>query len=314
MRRQAFPLIAVAVVAAALLRCGGSSPVAPAAQPLPAPPAPPTLPGSLPGVWTGYLRAALCFSFGCEEVETIPFVLRVAADGSGYVGAFELEAASSMNVNMDVTGAVQPDGAVLFTGHRDPWDGDSASVELRKLLVRVDPSAGLSGDIDLRKFYTGNATNRSLEGTVASASFLPLPFFAAQGVSGRWSGTAVIRGCSGYCPLYRDAGDAFSISMVLGQSGTSVTGQLQLGVFAGSQNWLPIAGNASPALSLSSERVVFSSGNDKSRYLESFDATLDGLGRINGRFTYASDSTIAISPFNVFFRLECEILWLKRDP
>jgi len=52
---------------------------------------------------------------------------------------------------------------------------------------------------------------------------------------------------------------------------------------------------------------------DRTLHLESFDASLDQIHRLAGRFVYASDSRIAVSPFDVSYRFECEILWLKRD-
>lgn len=242
----------------------------------------------------------------------MPFVLRLAAGGPGFIGAFELEA-PLYNGIIEVTGQSQPDGSVFLTGSRgEIFGSSSARFDLRQLLVRADPAAGLTGDIDLRLFATGS--ERSLIGRVTSASYQP---FAPSGenVSGNWSGLAVIRSCSGDCPAYRTVGMSVRISMVLGQSGSAVDGQLQLSNFLCGGCWLPLNGRlsdtrltlSSPVLSPAASQV------DRTLHLESFDASFDQLHRLVGRFVYASDSRIAISPFDVSYRFEGEILWLKRD-
>lgn len=248
----------------------------------------------------------------CDPPTTIQFVLRATAGGPGYIGAFEAEAIGSNNI-MDVTGAPQPDGSVIFSGTRGGIPGNSTTLELRRLLVRPDGAAGLTGDVDL--WILSGSYKQHLSGSVLSASYQPLVSLPGQSVSGTWTGLAVIRACSGYCPLYQDPGDGVRISMVLGQNGGSLSGNVQFTVFSCGGCWLPITGSASGAqVSLSSPLVTRTSAyGDRTLHLESFDGTVDDLGRISGRFVYASDSRIAIAPFDVSYRLECEILWLKRD-
>jgi hypothetical protein len=313
MRRHGVAVVLLSGVVA-LPACSENRGPAPSPTPFPAPDPGPVTPLTLSGVWHGYLRAAECLSSRpCDEERTIPFVLRALADNADYVASFELEeGAREMDVIMDVRGVPQSDGTVLFTGQRSPLDIDSYRVELRRLAVRIDPSTGLTGEIDLWKFPTFSGPDRQLRGRVTSATYQPHAPAAGQSVAGAWSGRVVIRSCSDYCPSYQDVGDELRLSLVLGQTNGSITGQMQLGVSGCSNCWLPVAGTQSgQAVSLSSDRFVPSSG--RALHLERFDATLDALGRLAGRFVHAVNDRIAVSPFDVFSRLECEILWLKRD-
>jgi hypothetical protein len=307
---RAAAALALAAACVTSSTCGSSSPASPSATPTPSSP---SLPTALPGVWRGNLRVVNCYStFSiCDAEQTMPFVLRVTAGGPGFIGAFELEA-PLYNAIIEVTGQSQADGAVLLTGSRGRTPSNSATFDLRRLLVRVDGAAGLTGDIDLRTFVTGS--ERSLIGQVTSASYQPIAP-SGENVSGNWSGLAVIRSCSGYCPGHQTVGSPIRVSMVLGQSGSTVDGQLQLSNFSCSSCWLPLNGRlADSRLTLSSPTVSrTATSGDRSLHLESFEASLDPLYRLAGVFVYASDSRIAISPFDVSYRFECEILWLKRD-
>ena len=252
----------------------------------------------------------MCFSGVCETPRTIPFLLRVAAAGSGFTGDFELHGTTAVDVVMDVTGVMRPDGYVLFTGTRAAIPDDLVRTDLRELLVRTDPLTGLTGHIDLHQAAPQDAT---LTGDVTSASFEPFDAASPQ-MSGTWSGEAILRACSGFCPSYRN--QTLGISLALGQSGTDLSGQVQLSIFEPGDDWLSIHGAASGnSLSLSSNRIVLTSNaGDRARLLAALTGTIDTLGRIAGGFTYAADGRIAIEPFNVSYRLQCEILWLTRNP
>ena len=314
--------VSAAVGLVVLSACGSSpSPTAPApapsAAPSPTPPIP-SFPGNLSGVWHGYLSVTTCYvglpPSMCGSARTVQFVLRATTGGPGYAGLFELSDGSSLTNIVDVTGVGQPDGAVIFTGTRAPLPLGSLTLEIRRLLVRLDPAAGLTGDIDLWATGAGAYTDYRMSGQVLSASYQPFVSLPGQSVSGTWSGYAVIRECSGDCPSYRKVGSGVAIyPMVLGQSGTSLSGNLALSVFSCGGCSLPISGSASGGQVSLSSQIVNGSFNDRTLHLESFDGTLDDLGRISGRFVYASDSRIAIPPFNVSYRIACEILWLKRD-
>ena len=308
--RRAVGALALATACATSSTCGSSSPTSPTE----APTANPTLPSALSGVWRGNLRVVNCYvTFSiCDAEQTMPFVLRVTAGGPGFIGAFELDAPQYPASIIDVTGQSQPDGAVLLTGSRGRIPGNTATLDLRRLLVKVDGASGLTGEIDLRLFVTGS--ERSLIGRVTSASYQP---FAPSGenVAGNWSGVAAIRSCSGYCLGSQSVGQSIRLSMVLGQSGTTVDGQLQLSNFWCVNCWLPLSGRLTgTGLTLSSPVVTRSPVfGDQKLHLETFEASLDQLHRLVGQFVYAADTRIAVSPFDVSYRLDCEILWLKRD-
>lgn len=275
---------------------------------------PPATTTTLPGVWAGYLWAMDCpAGYPCRPETLVPFVLRISAAGPA-VAALEVVEGSARSVVMDVTGVAQPDGAVLFTGHRGELRNDQAQIELRRLLVRLDSATGLSGEIDLRRSYTTGGQNRSLEGRILSAAYQPFADLAARGVSGSWSGLAVVRACSGYCPVYQNEGDTMKLSLVVGQAGSSVTGQLLIANSMCNSCWLPVSGRVTgTSVSLTSERHSFSALSGNVFHLQSFEGTIDQLGRIQGRFVLQADGRIAVNPFDVSYRHEGEILWLMRD-
>lgn len=239
------------------------------------------------------------------------FVLRVAAGGPGYLGTFETDEAFPSSVVISVIGESQPDGSVLFIGSHGVSRDVAFSVQ--RLLVKLDGGAGLSGDMELRQLVTG--TERRTTGTVLSASYQPLLPQAGTNLSGTWSGVSIIRGCSGHCPSFRTVGQQVRVSLAIGQSGNTVNGQMQLSIFSCSGCWVPFSGSMSDGRLALSGPVISrdSPSGDRTLHLESLEGSLDYIGRLVGGFVYESDSRIAISPFNVSYRLECEILWLKQD-
>lgn len=302
--RGAIRLAIIVVSAAAAVSCGSASPTQPSTgTPLPVESAP----GALPGLWNGFLMASRCPNGICAPAELIPFVLRVAAQGAGFTGSLEIAEGSQRWLVVDVSGAAQPDGSVSFTGTRGPVVSDQSHVEVRQFVVSVSRESGLTGTVDVRKFFASFTT--SIEGRVASAAYRPLvPTF-----EGRWLGRAVIRRCTGYCPIYQDAGDDDEIRLVIGQSGQALAGQIAVGTSGCVQCWLPVTGRIElGGLTLTSDRIVVSSTD--AYQLQSFSGSLDPVGRITGRFTFEGKDRIAISPFDITFTLEYEILWLTREP
>jgi hypothetical protein len=313
MRRQAFVLLVV-IAALATAACGSSSsPVAPSTQtqtipPPPGPPGPPPFPGSLTGVWSGHFLASECRSNGCDSPRTIPFVLRLLESGAGYEGVLETNRPDYYDLSMSITGVVQPDGAVLFTGHRSGIESDRFVWDLTRLLVRLDGSTGLSGDIDLRRSHP-SAGRESLEGKVRSASYQSLAALQALGVSGRWSGVAVMTSCSGYCPSYQQVGDDMEIAFALGASGSAVSGSAMVADSIGCPScWIAVAGSTSgTSLTLASIDTTA-----KVRLL-GFEGALDRFGRIKGTFRYRIEDTVYRPERKVTQVFDARIRWLKRD-
>ncbi len=312
-------IVAVCVMAAALLAaaCNGrDTPGGP--SPLPSEPLPTTpLPSTIVGVWHGYLKGTECVgALPCSAERTMPFVLRVVEDGAGYRATFELpvESAGQMKVIMDVVGRTEADGVAVFSGSRGPIDSDGYHVELRRLSIRIDPASGLTGAIDLQKWPTANLSARSLRGPITSASYQPLSPAAGPPLDGTWRGRAVIRACDGYCPIYQDEGDDVPVVVVVGQAGQIVIGHVQPLVNGCATCWIPVSGIASgQTMWLSSEPHVPPASVGRRFQIESFEATADALGRLAGRFVIAVNNQIAVAPFDVFSRLDCEFTWLQRD-
>jgi hypothetical protein len=287
------------------------SPVAPSSIPFSQTPAP------LAGSWAGLLRITDCVhAGGCTPGATYGFVLRVASAGTGYVGAIEIADVSYAGINVDLTGMPQADGSVAFTGSRapsdHPFDDGRVAVDVTRFVVKVDSLTGLVGSIEYTKGYF---EPYSFAARILSAGVQPLTTTVSRPFEGRWSGMAVIRSCSGYCPLYRDPGDAFALQLVLGQAGDAVNGRGQFSVASCGGCWLTIGGAVvSSKVSLSSVRSDAPPGvNDRTMQLESFSGSRDDLGRIHGRFVYSADSYVYVPPFDISYRLECEILWLTRE-
>ena len=308
--RRLFDAAAVVLSLAAVSACGAASPTSP--EPLtPVVPAQPSLPGSLPGIWTGFLLASDCDFRGCQPARTRPFVLRVTTAGSGFAGSFELPIDQGRwEFVIDLTGTVQGDGSVLFTG---ALGRDDRTFEVRRLVVRHDPSTGLAGTIDLRRLFApqANSTATTIEGEIASAWHQPL----SSNLSGEWSGVATIRSCSGDCRGSRSVGNDVRLTAALVSSGAALTGQVSVAPLAGCGGggcWVPISGFGAPNVLFSSPQVVPPSAPDEPKQLESFTGSVDGLGRLHGSFVFTFSDSIAIAPFLISARLECELIWLTR--
>jgi hypothetical protein len=287
------------------------SPVAPSSTPFSQPPA------ALAGSWAGLLRITDCVHVGgCSPGATYGFVLRVASAGAGYVGAIEIADVSYAGINVDLMGIPQADGSIAFTGSRapseHPFDDGRVAVDVTRFVVKANSLTGLVGSIEYTKRYF---EPYSYAATILSAGVQPLTTIGSGPFGGKWSGMAIIRSCSGYCPLYQDPGDVFALQLVLGQAGDAIDGRFQFSVARCGGCWLNVSGTVtSPVLSLSSARIIAPAGvNDRTMQLESFSGSLDDLGRIHGRFVYSADSYVYVPPFNISYRLECEILWLTRE-
>ena len=304
------------VVALLTSACGArDTPAAP--SPIEVPPPAVSLPVTLAGAWHGYLKGAECVAaLPCNPERTLPFTLRVLAAADGYRATFELpaESAGQMKVIMDVVGRPDADRLVVFSGSRGPIDSDGYHVELRRLAVRIEPASGLTGEIDLQKWPTANLSARSLRGEITSASYRPLSPAGSPSMNGTWRGRAVIRGCEGHCPIYQDAGDEMTVVLALGQVGQTVSGHMQTGVVGCSSCWLPVSGSvAAGTPSLSSQPFAPPGAAGRQLQLEGFEAALDEFARLAGRFVIAATDRIAIAPFDVLARLDCEFTWLQRD-
>ncbi|HEX6976454.1 MAG TPA: hypothetical protein VF147_18735 [Vicinamibacterales bacterium] len=309
--------IAIATCLACMLvsACGSPSPAAPTA-PAASVAAVPASSVSLSGVWRGYMSVVECASGVCGTEQRIGFVLRAAAGGPGFIGSFESPLGGWTGFVVDVSGVPQADGAVLFTGTRGPVPGDSATYDVTRLSVRIDQSAGLTGEVELHYSHPAVAT-RSFTGRIVSASYLSDVAMPGASFSGTWSGLFVIRACAGYCPAYMTTGSTERFELSLGHSGTAVTGQIQMANFYCSSCWLPVSGTATgPELALRSDVITrdpVGGIGDKTMFLESFTGGMDALGRLSGRLVYSSTTRNYATPADVSYRIEGEILWCTRS-
>jgi hypothetical protein len=293
--------------------CGAKPPTAP--QPVTAQDTPvasaPSIPTSYAGVWHAYLQAIDCLTPDtCNAPVTTPFVLRIAALGADFTASFEITTESTGSVVLTLSGSPQADGSLLFTGTRGPIESNvNTSFNVRRLSVKTGVS-GLTGDVDVLR--TG-AVSRTLKGAITSASYQPFTSLSGQSFSGNWSGYAIIRTCSGFCPIFRDPGDLIGINLTFAQSGNQITGSIREP--EGYTNWVPLAGSVGgTSVSVTSQTTQMTGGGQVTTFtLEQFNGTPDALGRLSGTLTYSETAHIAISPFNVSYRLGLEILWLKRD-
>lgn len=302
--------IALALVCVQPLGCGSSSPTSPTPPEAPPQTSTPSLPTTFAGVWRANAKAVTCRKVAvqpCEAERSLSFVLRVAAGGPGFLGTVEIEEQFSFVV-INVIGESRPDGSVLFIGSNGI--SPTFAYNVRRLLLRLDGASGLSGDFE---FWTVAGLEQTTTGTVLSASYQPLLPQSGSNLSGTWSGPAVIRACTGYCPSFQGVGTSIQISLVIGQSGNAVTGQAQLSSFSCSGCWVPLSGTVSDdRLSLSGPVVLRDSPfGDRALQMESLEASPDYIGRLVGRFVYSAESRVATS--NVSYRLECEISWLRRN-
>jgi hypothetical protein len=149
---------------------------------------------------------------------------------------------STAGINVDLTGIPQADGSVAFTGSRapseHPFEGGRVAVDVTRFVVKADSVTGLVGSIEYTKRYV---EPYSFAATILSAGVQPLTTIGSRPFEGKWSGIAIIRSCSGYCPLFQDPGDVKALHLVLGQAGDAATGRFQFSVASCGGCWLTVS-------------------------------------------------------------------------
>ena len=235
----------------------------------------------------------------------VPFLLSAAEAGGGYIAALQLK--QPFEADIELTGTRQTDGAVLFAGvrERNTMSPPIDYARVAALRVGTHAASGLSGTIEVERTYDGNRFTWTLQ--ILSASREPLDLAPA----GRWRGYAVQRSCTGHCAA-STRGDA-ELSLTLWQTGTGVAGTLNESL-GGGGSALPMTGTLAGAF------VAMSGGSAPGtplRRIETFELTMNALGRFSGRLT-ASVATTRYNAAtrlveNVLFRVQSDVLYLARE-
>ncbi|MEX2269974.1 MAG: hypothetical protein WD690_00795 [Vicinamibacterales bacterium] len=223
MRSRLTPLCLLVAFAAA---CGGATPTSP--SPSGFPPVPQA--SQFEGVWQIEYRIAECnglrhcFAFN-GTTRTIG--LRLVAEGGGYDGVVSVS-----NENIDVTGTIGVDGALVLTGIRRPAIAADLEVEIKQLQLRLLES-GAAGNFDytVKGLVSSFFVNSRLAGPIVSAERVgSISTVNAKTFTGTWKGRIAVRDCSsvGWRDCYPlEPHELWNVELVLTQTGNRISGLLK---------------------------------------------------------------------------------------
>ncbi len=234
-----------------------------------------------------YLTIDSCVSSrsGCPTGVTgdlIEMTLRTGTLGQSLAGVLQSQTAWIPSFPVAVTGQLQPDGAVRYTGS---YQSESPTfsfraLEVQELVVRPDTTAGLAGTLQIRE--TTQSEVNTVKATVRSASRQPFAD-TTRIFQGAFEGFGTLRACEGTCPN-RALGSRVTLVLNLNQTGNAVDGVYGTMNVSG-----PVNGSA---ISLTGEWLgaldEIGLGTTLSR-LESFTGSLDALGRLTGTMRVYSE-------------------------
>jgi len=279
--RVALAILAVAASAA----CGSASSPTTPTTPVPVPPA--INPLTQSGTWTMYLTIDSCVSSRseCPSSATgalIEMTLRAGTVGQSLAGVLQSHTVWITDLPVAITGQLQPDGAVRYTGS---YQSESPifvfrALDVQELMVRPDTNAGLSGT--LRVVVTTQSEVRTVKATVRSASRQPFAD-TPRIFQGAFEGFGTLRSCEGTCPN-RSIGSRLTIALWLNQTGNVVDGVYGTINVSGPVNGsdVSLTGEWLGALDASGLGTTLSR-------LESFAGSLDALGRLTGTLRVYSE-------------------------
>lgn len=240
------------------------------------------------GVWSGEMTVRQCtggegdcwYYIG----RTMPFVLRLAHAGSSVTGVLTVANPRAREAATEVSGIVGADGRVILSGSSTAPSRELASVIIKALVVTVDSTGTLSGNLEYeynREAYPyGRGT---YGGELRAADRRSLP---GADTSGQWTGAFFVTACtpqgqpSCYPSPQPGEADAFDASLV--QQGTAVTGSIRL-----HSRDVPVAGTMTGNRLLLSGTLTrtWSDVVEQTRIV-TFDATVDKFGVMRANVIY----------------------------
>ena len=268
--------VVVAVILSVVAACGGS-PSAPSSSPSGSP-------GDFSGLWQGSLKYTQCEGMRhcfTRIGSSVQFSLRVRQTAARVRALLVIPGFA-----VDVAGEVLKDGNLELTGSSplaSPSNPDfDAAVTVQRLSLRLDPAAGLVGNVVYR-LQAGRENSEfnlaTVGGDVMNVRRSDLAIFAST-FDGTWSGRYVVRSCvpiGRYC-YSLEVDDLGILELRLTQNGTQVTGTF---------GTVPVVGEVSGrSLTLSGEHLSSSSGGSTLMRITSWHASIDDFGRMSGVFEY----------------------------
>lgn len=214
----------------------------------------------------------------------MPFALRLEQAGSSVRGNFQTDSVLiDVSGNQDESGSVSLEGSAPGLG---PYDYVGAA-SLVKFRARVDPTAGLTGDLEYRLDRTAETPlgpSTVYTGSIAAAQRLATP--APLTFEGTWSGRFIVRSCTATClPPHVDEISVFRLT--LEQRGGVVSGVIEL---ATSEPPIPVSGHVD-----GNRLILDRSGFDTAFRILEWSTQRDPYGRMVGAFSYEQRTASAQS-------------------
>jgi hypothetical protein len=254
---------------------------------------------NLSGTWRGWYQITSCASpSSCSNKQagsTVPFVLTVHDDPASLAGptaTMQNGLAPRIDFIATLTGTVQTDGSIVFTG-AEPIHAPNAISMYNPVNVRVRADiGGITGTVDYVSFVGGSSGHQTVAGAIVSASRdgeMPSPGTpAAFDPAGLWVGTIEVDTCTGLGCVEHRAG-SFSLNVIAQGSGfaalffTSVVGEATV-VLNGAQT-----GQGTASFSGFEPAAVSSEPTTLARAVQvpKFDIRIDASSTLTGTYEYS---------------------------
>jgi hypothetical protein len=252
----------------------------PSAARVAAAPAPTGSAFDLVGSWAGEYRSDSCTGPQCASVYphgNDGYSITVTRNGD------RLDALLRLGFRVfALTGTPQPDGSAVFAGAPpEPAPQPAYELEMRRLVLRRDAAAGLSGTLHYRFVTDEGPTNERAtitSGMRREIAQLPGPF------QGEWEGETLVRGCRGDCRHTTVGQGWLGLSLTLSERDGAVVGES-----TGFGGFTVTGTSSGNTLRLAGGRTATSCPADWEGYycsvtLRDFRATVDMLGQMRGTF------------------------------
>src|SRR5262245_33896543 len=273
------------------------------------------------GLWQGDFVADSCVNrsherYACASFATDPrhYLLRLEQSGFEVSGTFGVSSgAASPRMLSDVSGHLEPSGALLLRGSRPAIDRYSSGANVNALILTFDKGNGLIGTFDYTTFgYSANYDpGSSRDGSVDVTGHIvtvrhqmwdPQPAW-----TGTWKGFYHVGTCSGgmYASRCEDFQEGIhDFELTINEMASSVSGELALSPFR-----VPVAGSSTSS-SIRLEGSAKQTGSSATVRTFDWNVERNGVDRLSGKIFVTETYAASTQPMTY----EAELVSVERVP
>jgi hypothetical protein len=294
-----------------------AAPVGP--SPLPNTPLPFAVP-SVAGLWRGDFFVDSCINKSYERYACASFnaqrkyVLRLEQSGFEVFGSFSQGSGSLMTFLSDVSGHLEPDGALVLRGSRPAIDYLSDSADVNALTLAFDKAHGLTGTFEYTTYgWAATYAREPIDGSISVKGHIqtaghqmwdPQPTW-----TGTWRGFYHVSSCTGgfypsACGYWQEGVHEFKLTIT--EVANSISGELLLSTLR-----VPVTGSSTPSsIRLEGSANQRTSGSSSTVRTFDWNVQRNGVDRLLGRISVTETFTTPSQPMTY----EAELVSVERLP